>query len=57
MYVYLMIKCRLIKEFIEKKTYVLKRYRLKIIWRDALHKKTYESYYIPKNLTELILQN
>ena len=43
-------KCRLIKEFIEKKTYVIKRYRLKIIWRDALHKKTYESFYIPKNI-------
>ena len=50
MYVYPMIKCRLIKEFIEKKTYVIKRYRLKIIWRDALHKKTYESFYIPKNI-------
>ena len=33
-----MIKCKLIKEFIERKTYVEKRYNLKIIWRDALNK-------------------
>ena len=45
-----MIKCRLIKEFIEKKTYVIKRYRLKVMWRDALNKKIFESYYIHKNI-------
>ena len=48
-YVYVMIRCSLIKEFIEKKTYVLKRYKLKIIWQDALNKKSYESYYIHKD--------
>ena len=44
-----MIKCNLIKEFIEKKTHVIKRYKLEIIWRDALNKKSYESYYIHKD--------
>ncbi len=44
-----MIKCKLIEEYIENKTYVIKRYKLKIIWRDALNKKVYESLYIHKN--------
>ena len=37
-----------VKEFIERKTHVIKRYKLEIIWRDALNKKSYESYYIHK---------
>lgn len=43
-----MIKCKLIKEFIERKTYVEKRYNLKIIWRDALNKNEYQSFYVHK---------
>ena len=43
-----MIKCHLIKEYIEKKTHVIKRYSLKIIWRDALNKNEYQSFYIHK---------
>ena len=43
-----MIKCHLIKEYIEKKSYVIKRYNLKIIWRDALNKNEYQSFYTHK---------
>ena len=43
-----MIKCKLLKEFIERKTYVEKRYNLKIIWRDALNKNEYQSFYVHK---------
>ena len=44
-----MIKCKLIKEYIENKTHVIKQYKLKIIWGDALNKKIYESLYIHNN--------
>ena len=49
-YVYNMIKCSLIKEFIEKKTHVIKRYKLRITWKDALNKKSFESYYTHKSI-------
>ncbi len=45
-----MIKCKIIREYIESKTHVIKRYKLRIIWRDALNKKVYESLYVHKNL-------
>jgi hypothetical protein len=46
-----MIKCKIIPEYIECKTFVLKGHRIKIIWDESLKKKCLESFYpIAKNI-------
>jgi hypothetical protein len=46
-----MIKCKIILEYIESKTFVLKGYRIKINWDENLKKKCLESFYpISKNI-------
>ena len=46
-----MIKCKIILEYIENKTFVLKGYRIKINWDENLKKRCLESFYpISKNI-------
>ena len=46
-----MIKCKIIPEYIERKTFVLKGHTIKIIWDENLKKRCLESFYpISKNI-------
>ena len=40
-----MIKCKIIPEYIERKTFVLKGHTIKIIWDENLKKRCLESFY------------
>jgi len=53
-----MIKCKVIPEYIENKTFVMKGYIIKIHWKDNLQKRCIESFYpISKNIYYNLLPN
>ena len=53
-----MIKCEIITEYIENKTFFLKGYKIKIHWKDNLQKRYTESFYPrSKNIYYNLLPN
>lgn len=53
-----MIKCKIIPEYVENKTFVLKGYTVKIHWKDNLKKRCIKSFYpISKNIYYNLLPN